>query len=370
MFRKIKGQSQVIRLLNAAIENQRISQAYLFHGGDGVGKFMTALYFGMALNCLSSGEYRPCGVCASCHKFLSLEHPDFIYLFPTPNLELNAEGEIKKAELQKQYEAYLKCKIETPWSDYYFSGSTEIRKESISMLIKRLELSIREANFRVVIIENADMMNTATANAFLKTLEEPPPNTLIILITERLPMMLPTILSRCQPLYFKPLSQHFIREILDEQFQIDSITAKTSARISGGNLKTAIRVAQDSSNTIRTRAFSFVELAARNDTLEMLNQYSRQKETLNKDIIGDLIRYLGIIVNDLATVKFCPEEITNLDRVDFLQNLVHENTVDSVHDYLLTLDDLSRKLEGNINPTLIIYNLFIGLRNLIHPQEL
>jgi len=64
MFRKIKGQSQVIDLLSSAIVNNRISQAYLFHGGDGVGKFITALYFGMALNCLSSREYRPCGVCA------------------------------------------------------------------------------------------------------------------------------------------------------------------------------------------------------------------------------------------------------------------------------------------------------------------
>lgn len=367
MFRKIKGQSQVINLLNAAIENQRISQAYLFHGGDGVGKFMTAQYFGMALNCLSSGEYRPCGVCSSCHKFLSLEHPDLIYLFPTPNLELSSEGEIKKPEMLKQYETYIRNKIETPWSDYYFSGSTEIRKESVSLLIKRLEYSIREGTYRVVIIENADMMNTATANAFLKTLEEPPPNTLIILITERLPMMLPTILSRCQPVYFKPLSQHIIREILDEQFQVDSVTAKTSARISGGNLKAAIRIAQDSANTIRTQAFEFLELASRNEALEMMNLYGKQKDTLSKDAIGDLIRFLGILVNDLAIVSFHPQEITNLDKADFLMSLVNESTADSVHDFLLYLDDLSRKLEGNINPTLIIYNLFIRLRNLIRP---
>lgn len=272
MFRKIKGQSQVIGLLQSAIEQERIAQAYLFHGSDGVGKFMTALYFGMALNCLSSSEYRPCGVCASCHKFLSFQHPDFIYLFPTVNLKLSSDGEIRDNEALKQYEAYLKNKIETPWQEFFFTGSTEIRKESMSQLIQRLELSIHEGQYRVVIIENADMMNTQTANAFLKTLEEPPHNTLIVMITERLPQLLPTIISRCQPVYFKPLSQRVIQDILFERFQVDSVLAKSAARISGGNLKTAIRIAQDSSSSSRDKAFDLIQMAAKKQDLEYLNQ--------------------------------------------------------------------------------------------------
>lgn len=365
MFRKIKGQEQVIGLLEGAIAQRRIAQAYLFHGGDGVGKFMTALYFGMAINCLSSSEYRPCGVCASCHKFLSFQHPDFIYLFPTVNLKLSSDGEIRDSDALKQYEAYLQNKAETPWQEFFFTGSTEIRKESMSQLIQRLELSIHEGQYRVVIIENADMMNTQTANAFLKTLEEPPPNTLIVLITERLPQLLPTIISRCQPVYFKPLSQRVIQDILFERFQVSSVQAKNAARISGGNLKTAIRIAQDSSSSSRDKAFELVQMAAEKQDLEYLNKVRKSRDSM--DAIRDLIAYLGIIANDLVVAQYCQAEITNLDKNELLVNLSHEHIADRIPDYLLLLDELNRKLEGNVNSTLIQIKLFLATKNLLSP---
>lgn len=363
MFRKIKGQSQVIGLLENAIQNERIAQAYLFHGSDGVGKFITALYFGMALNCLSSSEYRPCGLCASCHKFLSFEHPDFIYLFPTTNLEMNTEGEIKNNDALNQYKAYIQNKIASPWQDYYFSGSTQIRKESVSLLIKRLELSIHEGEYRIVIIENADEMNAATANAFLKTLEEPPANTVIIMITESLQQLLPTIISRCQPVYFKPLAQSVIQDILYDQFSVDTVMAKSAARISGGNLKTAIRIAQDSNNSTRKRAFEMLDLAARDASLEYLASSAKSKETA--DSLSDLIAYLGIIANDLAMVNYAPEEITNLDKLELFQSLAHAAITELVPDFLRTLDDYTRKLAGNVNPALLQLNLYLNLRNLL-----
>lgn len=365
MFRRIKGQNQVVDLLQRAIEQQRIAQAYLFHGSDGVGKFMTALYFGMALNCYSSSEYRPCGVCSSCHKFLQFEHPDFIYLFPTVNLKLSPEGEIKDSDALKQYESYISNKIESPWQDFFFSGSTEIRKESISLLIKRLEYSIHEAQHRVVIIENADMMNTQTANAFLKTLEEPPQNTVIILTTEKLPQVLPTILSRCQPVYFKPLSQSVIQDILFDGFKIDTVVAKSAARISGGNLKTAIRVAHDTENSTRDKAFELMALAAKSKSLEHLNHVLNHKD--NTDALLDMLAYLGVIANDLVNIHYAPDEVTNFDRTDFLKGISHASIPDRVPDYLLLLDDFSRKVDGNVNPSLIRINLFIATKKLLTP---
>lgn len=364
MFRKIKGQKQVIDLLERAIDQKRIAQAYLFHGSDGVGKFMTALYFGMALNCLSGTEFRPCGVCDSCHKFLCLEHPDFIYLFPTVNLKLSPDGEIKDADALKQYQAYIKNKTDSPWQDFFFTGSTEIRKESISLLIKRLEYSIHEAKYRVVIIENADMMNTQTANAFLKTLEEPPENTLIILITEKLPQILPTIISRCQPVYFKPLAQSVIQTILFEDYKVDTVIAKSSARICGGNLKTAIRVALDKENSTRDKAFEMLRMASQDMSLEHLANLSKHKESADK--IKDLLAYLGVIANDLATVNHAEEEITNIDKQDFIRTLAHPDITDRIPEYLLLLDDFSRKLDGNVNSNLILINLFIATKHLLN----
>ena len=262
MFRQIVGQDHAIEIMKIAIANDRVAQAYLFHGNDGVGKFLSALYFGMALNCFSAGEYRPCGVCTSCRKFLNLDHPDFIYVFPTPTMKLTASGEIKDAQAFREYESYIDNKKNTPWKDYFFSSAVEIRKESIMMLQKRLELSISEANYRICIIEDADKMNINTANAFLKTLEEPPANTVIIMITERHNVLLPTIISRCQAIYFNPLSRKDTEHILRDRFDAESVKARTASLMANGNLKTAIRIVEDRSSPNRQMAVQMLEFAS------------------------------------------------------------------------------------------------------------
>lgn len=368
MFRKIKGQDHTIELLRKAIENERISQAYLFHGSDGVGKFMTALFFGMAVNCYALPDLRPCGVCASCHKFLALEHPDLIHVFPTPILNLSSDGEIKNSDSLKQYLAYVQNKVNTPWVDFFFKENTEIRRENIALLIKRLELSIHEANYRIVIVEDADQLNIQTANAFLKTLEEPPPNTIIILITERLQMILPTIHSRTQALYFKPLSRQVVENILTEQFDVDSAKARQAARISAGNLKTAIRIASETKSVSRDWAFEIFSLAAKGNDLGFLSMIDKSKEQMNKEQLFDLLKYMRIIASDLALLSISETgNITNIDKLDFLMSLVGNNPdiADGAHTYLLFLEDINRKIDGNVNLNLVMINLFMKSKQLL-----
>ena len=363
MFRNIKGQDQVVQLLSTQIENDRVAQAYLFHGGDGVGKFVTALYFGMGLNCLSSNEFRPCGVCSSCRKFLSYEHTDFHYLFPSARLDLSIDGEIKNADGLKQYAAFIHNKQESPWVDYSWDGSIEIRKESVLMLSKRLEMSSMEARYRIVIIEDAEQMNNTTANAFLKKLEEPPAKTVIILITERLSMLLPTIISRCQQVYFKPLSSSTIETILSDNFDIESAIARTAARIAGSNLKQAIRIAHDSSSQIRDLAFTLADLASRNEELSFLNLLNKQRDSLNAGKAQELIKYLCIIVNDLVLLPSNPDKITNVDKLDLIQSLMNStrDITQQASDFLLYAEDLNRKISGNVNLTLVLIGLFHAL---------
>jgi len=368
MFRKLKGQEQSIGLLQKAIENNKIAQAYLFYGNDGVGKFISALYFGMALNCGAINQLKPCGVCPSCHKFLCLEHPDLHYVFPTPNLNLSLDGEIKNADALKQYQAYLQNKIKTPWLDFFFKESTEIRKESITYLIKKLELSAHEARYRIVIIENAEMMNVATANSFLKTLEEPPENTVVILITERPQKMLSTIISRTQQVYFKPLARNVIKDILCSQFEIEETKARTAARIGGGNLKNAIRIASENDSVMRNWAFDLIDAAARKDDLGLFGLLDKYKELQKKDTVGDLLKYIRIIVGDLNILNIDDRaEITSIDRLDYLNSLLqNENSLDEkVLDYLLFLEDLNRKVEGNGNLFLIMINLYLQTKYLL-----
>lgn len=367
MFRNIKGQSQVVNLLSSQIANDRIAQAYLFHGADGVGKFLTALYFGMGLNCLSTSEFRPCGVCHSCKKFLAFEHSDFIYIFPSSNLQLTVDGEIKNTEGLKSYEGFMENKRQTPWKEFTWNSSVEIRKESIMMLLKRLEMSVVEARYRIVIIDEAEKMNKTTANAFLKKLEEPPMRTVIILITERISMLLPTIISRCQQVYFRPLAQSAIETVLRERFDIDHHAARSAAKLSGGNMKSAIKIALDSSNEQRDLAFEIIAQAFRGEDLAFHDLIMKRQDKALGETVEAIIRYTHLIINDIVVCRVDPEKVTNSDRLDEILEMAGAliDSGDNADALLVEMETFLRRLVGNVNPTLIMINLYYRLKDFL-----
>jgi DNA polymerase-3 subunit delta' len=371
MFRKIRGQDHALQILTAAITNDRVAQAYLFHGPPGVGKFTSALYFGMALNCLSKSEFRPCGVCGPCRKMARFDHPDFIYLFPTPNLQMTVDGEIRSKENLELYEGYIRNKQETPWQEFRFNSGVEIRKESVSMLMRRLEISIFEANWRVCIIEDCEMMNTATANAFLKTLEEPPLRTVLLLTTSRLSMVLPTILSRCQPLYFKPLARSWVENILHDQFEYDTTTARSASRIAGGNLEAALKVASENSAILRELAFEIVKMAYHKKELEFLGISANNRDLMNAETIATLINYVSHTVSDITILATNPDDITNVDKRSDLESMVIGNPYfsEDALEFLVCCEDLKRKLKGNVNPGLVFTNLFLRTQKLFTGRD-
>jgi len=368
MFREIKGQDRALQFLQQAIASERVSQAYLFHGIDGVGKFTTALYFGMALNCLSESEFKPCGICNSCRKFLAFDHPDFIYLFPTPNMNITVDGEINKSEDQQQYMAYIRNKIETPWKDFFFKRSIEIRRDAITMLNKKLDFSIFEAKYRVCIIEDADEMNHPTANSFLKTLEEPPPSTVIILTTNRLSMLLPTIISRCQPIYFAPVSPRVMESILVDKFHASPENARIASRIAEGNVKNAVKLIEDEASDLRELAFEILQMAAAGKDYSFYQSIYNTKTRFSAEMMIELIKYICLYIGDLNLIGEAPEQISNVDKLDSLHNMAEsiaeKDAVllsDRIWRFLLRMEDLQRKVNGNVNTSLILINLYLQL---------
>lgn len=368
MFREIKGQDRALKVIQQAIASERVSQAYLFHGIDGVGKFTTALYFGMALNCLSESEFKPCGVCNSCRKFLAFDHPDFIYLFPAPNMNITVDGEIDKSEDQQQYMAYIRNKIETPWKDYFFKRSIGIRRDAITMLNKKLYYSMFEAKYRVCIIEDADEMNHQTANSFLKTLEEPPLSTVIILITNRLSMLLPTIVSRCQPIYFVPVSPHVIEKILVDKFHASPENARTASRIAEGNVKRAVKLIEDEASDLRELAFEILQMASTGKDYSFYQTIYNTKSRLSAETMNELIKYICLYIGDLNLIGEAPEQISNVDKLDSLHNMVESIAEkdaallsDRIWRFLLRMEDLQRKVNGNVNTSLVLINLYLQL---------
>jgi DNA polymerase-3 subunit delta' len=363
MFNKIKGHSQVIKLLTNAMKNDRIAPAYLFHGPEGVGKFTTALYFGMALNCESDDTFVPCGKCNSCHRFLEFNHPDLFYIFPTPPQKKDEDGNLKSQSVN-EYLAFVENRKVTPWIKYYYSGNTEIRKESTELLQKRIETSQREGNYRICIIEDAEEMNLTVANSFLKTLEEPPNQTIFILTTTKIQSILPTIVSRCQVIYFKPLSNRIIEKILTDEFLIEKQQAMSIAKMSNGNVELAFRFSQDSISEARSYLFFFLESLIKKEDNLYIESLITYKDKIKSEMVHDLLHYLTVFFNELAEYMIYNSRISHLDYSSLL--IAYSQQICDwevkIPNIIILIDELHSKIEGNVNIQYILAHLYCSLK--------
>jgi len=186
-FREVLGQERVIRVLRKALATDSLPHAYLFYGTGGVGRFKTARTLAAALFCASSpGD--PCGTCSHCLRVQREEHPGLAVLRP------------------------LVRKDDKEWEVDPDRG--EIRIDQIRELQKWFAVRSFDGGWRVCILDGAERMNAPAANALLKTLEEPPPESLLVLVSPTRTQLPPTVVSRCQTLYFPPVERAEIEEIL------------------------------------------------------------------------------------------------------------------------------------------------------------
>ena len=368
MFKNIIGQEKAIGILKNAIHTNKIASSYLFYGKDGIGKFTSALYFGMALNCTNPKEGMPCGKCASCKKFLELSHPDMLYIFPTPNLEISLEGTIKSEAMLKEYTAYIENKKHTPWKKFYFSKNTEIRIAAIRMLEHKINFSPIEAKYKIFIIEDAHNVNIKTQNAFLKTLEEPPENTVIILTTSQPQNLLPTILSRCQKVAFSPVSEKLIKNELLKDPMIDEVTANIIAKISNGSMEKALQLSDQGFMEARKDAELLLDIIYQKNDEDFYNFLKNFKSSAKNELLLELINYLIIWLYDVANIHFSPDNIINIDKLKILNNFYKLNPNIALYSNKLVkkLQELQKNLKGHVNQQLILLEIYFILTEFFH----
>ena len=193
-FSDILGQENAIRVLQSALRQNRVPQAYLFSGYDGVGKKLTALTLAKALNCKALHD-DACDRCASCHKITIASHPDVRVIEP--------DGQF-------------------------------IKIDQIRELQRDAGLKAFEGKCKVYIIDQADAMRPEAANALLKTLEEPSAACVIILVTANVYALLPTVISRCQFVRFVSLGVDKLATLLQQRNKLTPERARLMASLAEG----------------------------------------------------------------------------------------------------------------------------------------
>jgi DNA polymerase-3 subunit delta' len=200
------GQRRALSQLQGELEAQRLAHAYMFVGPGGVGRATTAQALFAAMNCAEPTPEGPCGHCGPCHRLAAGTHEDFLVVAPPSQ-----------------------------------ARSSQIKVEAVREAIRATGFAPFGGGKRLILIKQAEHLNPASANALLKTLEEPPPNNILVLTVSDAKELLPTLVSRCRKVNFLPLTAEEIAAELVRRGQ-DETDARLKSGLAGGSLGRALEM--------------------------------------------------------------------------------------------------------------------------------
>jgi len=245
-----KNWQRLVRSWNSG----KLPHALLFHGPEGGGKEGHALELAALLNCTTATENGSCGSCPSCKKTKSFQNGNVKLILPLPRGKIkssddSSEKAFSEASL-KEYLELLKQKESDPYFPIRLKGANTILINSIRDLKHDLSLSSVNNEWRIILILQAEKLcipSPEAAHSLLKVLEEPPEKTLFILTSSQPGAILDTIHSRCQNLYFPPISAQTLQERLI-QSGADTVQATIIAQISGGNVRLSQKLIENATD--------------------------------------------------------------------------------------------------------------------------
>ena len=312
MEQTIVGHEQIIAQLHHAIQTNRIAGAYLFVGPAGVGKETVANHFAKSINCLEL-DGGACGTCISCRKTANGNHPDTQIVSP--------------------------------------SGAW-IRIDQIRELQKRIVYRPYEGVRKVAILREAECMNLEAANCLLKTLEEPPAESVLILLTSNLDALIPTIRSRCQIIKFNPLNPDELGRYLNERYHLEEREALSVATLAGGAVGRALTYLESrggqGSESDQNVVVEIPEILAATDRLaafRIAEYYNENPDQL--DILVEWYRDLLLLHQNVA-----PDVLTHIFHLDALKQLIPRYSRYRLRSAIKTVFETKDSLSRNINATL------------------
>jgi DNA polymerase-3 subunit delta' len=306
-FANIVDHDRQKEILRLALKNDRLAHAYLFEGPDGIGKKLMALALARALFC---EEREGCGECPACRKVDHQNHPD---------LHLLA------------------------------SDGNQIKIDQIRKLQQEISLRPLEARVKICLIDGAEALNAAASNALLKTLEEPLPGTLIILLSDKPEMLLDTIRSRCQRLRFNRLSRSRIAGILEHRLGLSEPQAQVMAALANGSFSKAFGENRELYLEQRKKLIkSLISLSGGSifPLFDLAQQLADDKENLLDilDIFQSFYRDLLLLLHGR------PEsELVNIDLRETLYAQSRHERVNGLLKKLESLDQARLHLQRNVN---------------------
>jgi DNA polymerase-3 subunit delta' len=322
-FKDVLGHSRPIELLKRAIKGNKMAQSYLFLGNEGIGKRIVALQFAKAVNCLDEQVDRQdsCDHCLSCKKIDNHLHPDVLVLEP--------EGQMIKADQVREMQGDLAYR---PY----------------------------EGRYRVCILTAADRMAPNMSNILLKTLEEPPLHTVIILLANNPKLLLPTILSRCQPIRFSPLPVPLVTQWLVEQKGLDEKEAHLLASLSEGSPGKALEIQEEIRQIPREELLNGL-LGLKSLPVEKMEMWSESLPSRRDDVLL-ILEVTKTLLRDLIIMKAVRDgtKLIHSDLLDGIRNTAAHWSLPSLLNRMEALHQATLAIRANANAKLALEAMLLS----------
>jgi DNA polymerase III subunit delta' len=319
------GHQWAVSLLREHVACDRLRHAYLFTGPQGVGRRTLALRLCQAVNCLQPPEPgEPCGACRACTLIGRMQHPDLAV--------------VQAAQI----------------------GGT-LKVDQIRELQSSLSLSPYEAQYRVALLLRFEEAHISAQNAFLKTLEEPPPRVILLVTAESAERLLPTVVSRCEVIRLRSLPVEEVCQGLQVRWGLAADQARLLAHLAGGRPGYALRLHQSpelmEQRRLRLEDHQRLLICNRAQRLEFAEKLAKDKEELP----ATLQTWLSLWRDVLLCAAGSAAPLINLDRADEIARLAGRFGLRTADDMIAALQHTSDLLDHNVNPRLATEVLMLDL---------
>jgi DNA polymerase-3 subunit delta' len=369
LFKSIIGHKKIKEHLISMVREERVSHALLFSGSSGSGALPMALAFAQYANCQHPADDDACGVCPSCKKMAKLIHPDFHFVFPV------IKRNIAKPVSSDYIEEWRSFVIQSPyftdhqWFSYLNGerGQGMIYTQEGNEIIKKLNLKTFEGKFKIMVVWQPEKMHNSAANRLLKILEEPPPRTLFILVSDYPAGILPTILSRTQQLKIPKIDDEAMFAGLIREFDISADEAAAVARVSGGDF---IKARDIIGNSVEKQFFHEMFVSAMRNAysgkLDEILKWVDKTAALPKEQLKNLLLYCIDILRESYIANY---DIAGLvyatpaenDFIRKFKTFVNDRNVEiMVEEYALALSHI----EQNGNTRLVLFDMSVTVSSL------
>ena len=368
-FASIPNQVAVKQLLRQSVQRQHVAHAQLFRGQEGGATLALALAYAQYLNCegRAADADDSCGHCPACTKTAKLAHPDLNFIVPVTTTKTVSKDAVS-SKFMGEWRAFV---LDTPsqglndWMQLIGAENKQgnISKDEAVQILKLVSLKAFEARFKIVILWLPELMHPAAANAVLKLLEEPPPATIFLLAAHAPEQLLPTIISRVQPVVVRPFTEDDITSYLHEQYKVPEAKARQVAQLAEGSLGAALASRDTNADHDYFEFFvKWMRLSYSQKAADVLKQ-SEEFQKLGRESQKEMLSYSLGLIRKVLLFGIDPKFVPHLpageqDFVTKFSKLVTPRNAD-----LLTkeLTDAHYHIERNANPRMVFVDSSLRL---------